>query len=332
MLMLSLGPISPPLFMVCLHLCPHCHCLLLSLPCAGGGGWCLHWWSSLWWSLHDMSLPPLPLMCCGVVFVGRSWNFVRSIKNDMYPVLAKILSKAHCKATVNQTIRIDFDAKGIGASERVSGPSGNELGLPFALFFWSGPPVISRKVGASVLLSSCHFLAFLLSTKSTLVFADKERKIHESGGVAKSWQVANIFNQGQSGPHPYPPTGAKVPSLGGENQPDYEGPVYDIHVSKRCRIWYFFIPCLNFGCHGMYNAGCCCWQSHGVSQEATERKHALQSARVPTPKIARQLTYVIKATNLKIIQMRPVDADIDTEHSKSKLQKWVECRKEKWLT
>lgn len=53
----------------------------------------------------------------------------------MYPVLAKILSKAHCKATVNQTIRIDFDAKGIGASERVSGPSGNELGLPFALFF-----------------------------------------------------------------------------------------------------------------------------------------------------------------------------------------------------
>jgi len=82
-----------------------------------------------------MSLPPLPLMCCGVVFVGRSWNFVRSIKNDMYPVLAKILSKAHCKATVNQTIRIDFDAKGIGASERVSGPSGNELGLPFALFF-----------------------------------------------------------------------------------------------------------------------------------------------------------------------------------------------------
>ena len=38
--------------------------------------------------------------------------------NGMYLVLAKGLSKAHYKAMVSQTIRIDFDAKGIGAGER----------------------------------------------------------------------------------------------------------------------------------------------------------------------------------------------------------------------
>lgn len=36
-----------------------------------------------------------------------------------------------------------------------------------------------------------------------------------------------IFNHRQFGPSPYPLSGVKVPGLGGGNQPDYEGPVYD---------------------------------------------------------------------------------------------------------
>jgi len=39
----------------------------------------------------------------------------------MYPVLAKTLSEAHCKTMISLVIRIDFDAKRIGAgqSERI---------------------------------------------------------------------------------------------------------------------------------------------------------------------------------------------------------------------
>ena len=36
----------------------------------------------------------------------------------MYPVLSKILSTAQYNAMVSETIRIDFDAKGIGAGQR----------------------------------------------------------------------------------------------------------------------------------------------------------------------------------------------------------------------
>ena len=58
-----------------------------------------------------------------VIMLGRvhPWNY-RFIRNDVYPVRPQSLSKAHYKAMVSLTIRIDFDAEGIvaGQRERVS--------------------------------------------------------------------------------------------------------------------------------------------------------------------------------------------------------------------
>ena len=48
-------------------------------------------------------------------WMSRGYRFIR---NDMYPVRPQSLSKAHYKAMVSLTTRIDFDAEGIGAGQR----------------------------------------------------------------------------------------------------------------------------------------------------------------------------------------------------------------------